>query len=170
MKFSMVEDYSLRCLSLLARFPGQRLTIGRIAESEGLSDENTAKIMARLRDAGLVESYRGKDGGYALSRSASQISVADVLGGVGGEFFELDLCRGANDSLACVHQSDCAIRSVWTTLGEVIRTFLASVSLADLIQPENAIHLALNRERSGLATSHFASHRRLPSHNSQEVS
>jgi Rrf2 family protein len=170
MKFSMVEDYSLRCLSLLARFPGQRLTIGRIAESEGLSDENTAKILARLRDAGLVDSYRGKEGGYALSRPASQISVADVLGGVGGAFFELDLCRGVDESPACVHESECAIRSVWSTLGDVIREFLGRVSLADLMKPENAVHQALNRERIELDASRFEPSHRLPSLKSQEVS
>ena len=169
MKFSMVEDYSLRCLSLLARHPGQRLTINRIAESEGLSDENTAKIMARLRDAGLVESYRGKDGGYALSRPAASSSVAQVLGGVGGSFFETELCRGASDATACVHESDCGIRSVWTHLGEVIRQFLTSVTLEDLIKPENTVQLTLMHGRDQIDRSRLALGTRLPAHVATEI-
>lgn len=162
MKFSPVEDYSLRCLTLLARHAPHRLTIGRIAESEGLSDENTAKIMARLRDAGLVDSHRGKDGGYTLPRPAHAISVADVLDGIGGEFFEQEHCRGDETTAACVHQLDCGIRSVWTTLGELIRQFLRQVTLADLSQDELAVRQALGRNLESMDVSRFHPAARLP--------
>lgn len=141
MKFSLIEDYSLRCLTYLARHPRQKVTLGRIAEAEGLSVENTAKIMARLRDAGLVDSFRGKDGGYALAFPAEQLSIARILGSVSGEFFELDLCRGDATDGACVHHGECNIRSVWTSLASVIHGFLEQVTLADLLKPHPLVDL-----------------------------
>ncbi len=139
MKISPIEDYSLRCLSHLARSSGRRVTIAAVAEAEGLSEENAAKVLARLRDAGLVTSFRGKDGGYVLSRPAEEISIATVLGDLRGRLFELDRCRGGSVEQGCVHVDDCGIRPVWLTLGEVVHAFLSSVSLADLVQPERAV-------------------------------
>jgi len=138
-KVSALEDQSLRCLSQLARHPGRRLTIGSIAEAQGLTEENTAKVLARLREAGVVRSFRGKDGGYELARPAALISAADVLGDVGGRLFELERCHGSSSTDSCVHQDDCGIRPVWLTLGQVVHSFLSSITLADLVDSERAV-------------------------------
>jgi hypothetical protein len=53
--------------------------------------------------------------------------------------FEVDRCRGGAEDQSCVHIDDCGIRPVWLTLGEVVHSFLSSVSLADLVQPERAV-------------------------------
>ncbi len=139
MKISTLEDQSLRCLSQLARHPGGRLTIGAIAGAEGLTEESAAKVLARLRGAGLVKSFRGKDGGYELARPAERISAADVLGDIGGRLFELERCHGSASAESCVHHDDCGIRPVWLTLGQVVHSFLSSITLADLVDSERAV-------------------------------
>jgi Rrf2 family protein len=146
MKISTLEDHCLRCLSQLARAEG-RVTIGRIAESEGLSVENTAKVLARLREAGLIDSFRGKDGGYVLARPPESISISDVLRAVAGELFEYERCSGSEDGEPCVHEADCGIRPIWVVLGETVHGLLSSISLADLVDEDGAVEKKLGALR-----------------------
>ena len=83
MKISSLEEYGIRCLSQLARSQ-RKLTIGEIAAAEGLSLENAAKILARLRTIGLVTSLRGKEGGYLLARPPEEIAVSQIIEGMNG--------------------------------------------------------------------------------------
>lgn len=150
MRVSPLEDHCLRCLAQIARADG-RVTISRIAEAEGLSVENTAKVMAKLREVGLIESFRGKDGGYVLARDAASISIADVLGAIGGELFEYDRCTGASASDPCVHSGDCGIRPIWTVLGDLMNAFLDRITLADLVAEEQRVEGKLAAVREALA-------------------
>ena len=138
MRISTLEDQCLRCLARVAG-SGGRVTIGRIAELEGLSVENTAKILGRLRESGLIESHRGKDGGYTLARPAETISVSEVLTAIGGELFEYERCTGSDDTGPCVHEPDCGLRPIWGTLGDLMNALLASISLADLVGDREAL-------------------------------
>lgn len=137
MKISSLEEYGIRCLAQLARSQ-RKLTIAEIAEAEGLSLENAAKILARLRTLGLVRSLRGKEGGYLLARPASEIAVSEIIEGMAGTVFEFDRCKSAADGAACVHDAGCGLRPVWAHLGGLIHTFLASVTLADVVARSEA--------------------------------
>lgn len=150
MKISTLEDHCLRCLSRLARARG-RVTIGAIAEAEGLSVENTAKVLARLREAGLIESFRGKEGGYELARPAEEIAIADVLRAVGGELFESERCTGSGELDPCVHELSCDIRPIWTVLSELVNGVLSAITLADLVDEQGAAFAKLQRFRQVLA-------------------
>lgn len=149
MRISTLEDHCLRCLSQIAA-AGGRVTIGRIAGGEGLSVENTAKVLARLREAKLIESFRGKDGGYVLSRPAEEISVSDVLVAVGGDLFEYERCHGVNDGEPCIHEHDCGIRPIWVVLEEMMHAFLSSITLADLVDDEGSVRARLDALRAKL--------------------
>lgn len=149
MRVSPLEDHCLRCLARIARAEG-RVTIPRIAEAEGLSVENTAKVLAKLREVGLIESFRGKDGGYVLARPAAQISISDVLQAIGGELFEYERCSGADAGEPCVHAGDCTIRPIWLLLGELMHGFLNAITLADLVDDEPAVQAKLRSVRDAL--------------------
>ncbi len=144
MKISTLEEYAVRCLSQLARAEG-KLTIGAIAELEGLSEENTAKVMARLRAIGLARSLRGKDGGYLLARPPEQISLAEVLEGVAGELFQLERCHGDHGSRSgCVHHAECSLRPMWARLEQVVHDFLSALTIADLLREESAMRTVVS--------------------------
>jgi Rrf2 family iron-sulfur cluster assembly transcriptional regulator len=134
MKITAQEEYGLRCLLQLARHSGpEPLTVSSISEQEGLSVPYVGKLMAALRQAGLVESVRGRGGGYALTRPAGQITVVQALQGLGGKFFASGFCDehiGSSD--ACVHLGDCSIRSLWGVLGQLVDRVLGQTTLADL--------------------------------------
>lgn len=152
MKISTLEEYSIRCLAQLSRATG-KLTISQIAEAEGLTEENTAKVMARLRTHGLVRSIRGKDGGYLLARPAEEISVADVVASVSGAVLDWERCHGNDPGDGCVHRTDCGLRPVWTNLTRIVDTFLGSISLADLVDDEQAVASRLRELRGSRPAS-----------------
>lgn len=160
MKITSQEEYAIRCLSQLAR-NSEKSTICQIAEAVGLSDENTAKIMGRLRQLGLVRSIRGKEGGYVLSRPAEEISVAQVLEGISGGLFELERCSGAAEGQGCAYANDCGLRPVWITLGGIVHDFLGSISLADVLATETRVNARVVELAGGLDRSPFPRPHRL---------
>lgn len=138
MKITALEEYGLRCLVLMASKPeGESVTVAEIAEGEGLTAPYVGKLMAALRQAGFLDSVRGRGGGYVLARPADQISVEEVLNSLGEPLFTTEYCDSHPGALSvCTHQGDCSIRSVWQTLGEIIHRVLRGTSLADLCMQE----------------------------------
>lgn len=134
MKITAQEEYGLRCLLQLARHHGpEPLTVGAIAEEEGLSVPYVGKLMGHLRQRGLVESVRGRSGGYVLTRPAEAITLADALEALGGSFFSTEFCAEHNGNHErCVHLGECSIRSLWGVLGEIFDRVLSRTTLADL--------------------------------------
>src|SRR5215470_3134507 len=140
MKITAQEEYGLRCLLELARHHGaEPLTLGAIAEEEGLSIPYVGKLMNHLRQSGLVESVRGRSGGYVLTRPAEEVTLADALEVLGGSFFSSGFCDEHNGTHArCVHLGECSIRSLWGVLGDIFDRVLKGTTLADLAVSERA--------------------------------
>lgn len=141
MKISAVEEYGVRCVLRLAMEPdGGRLTVQEIAVREGLTVPYVAKLMSLLREAGLVESVRGRTGGFILTRPAAEISVEEVLSALGEPLFRTNYCENHAGTLdICAHQGDCSIRPVWQVLGMMIHHVLRGTSLADLRRQETQV-------------------------------
>lgn len=145
MKVSPSEEYGLRCLLQLARaYPGGRdLSLHEIATREGMPIPNTAKLLRRLRMAGIVASARGRSGGYSLARAPEEITLAAALSALGGPMFEQtrDCTTYTGLETVCVNAGDCSVRSLWRTLGELIEGALGKITLADLDSSEQRSRL-----------------------------
>jgi Rrf2 family protein len=151
MKITAQEEYGLRCLLRLARAEADRppLTIPEIARAEHLSSPNVAKLLSVLRQAGLIESVRGRDGGYRLAHPPADIRLGAVLLALGEPLFDGDYCdrhAGLDADGPCVHHDGCTLRVLWGTLEGWIRRTLNQVTLADLLEREGRI-ADLLRER-----------------------
>jgi Rrf2 family protein len=139
-RLSSQEEYGLRCLLQIAREPEGFSTITAIAGREALTPAYVAKLMRILRKGGLVQSIRGQKGGYQLSRPADEIRVGMVLRVLGGPLYARDFCeRHAGNQRVCVHDVDCAIRTVWSALENVVQRALGETSLKDLLRPERGM-------------------------------
>jgi Rrf2 family protein len=145
MKLSSQEEYGVRCLLQLAREgEGQSLTIAEMAEREGISAPNVAKIMRILRRAGLVTSTRGKAGGYTLARPAPEVRVLDVLAPLGGRLFDQEFCdRHSGVETHCLHTRDCSIRPVLRGMQQAVDQVLGELTLASLVRTEHEVLVAL---------------------------
>ncbi len=141
MKFTAQEEYGLRCMTAMARHESRgAMTISELARAERLTPAYVGKLMRILRRGKLVESIHGPTGGYKLARPAKSVSVGEVLAVLGGRLYEPGICRRyPGDTPFCVHNSECAIRSLWAGLDLVVNQFLRRTSMADLVRSERTI-------------------------------
>jgi Rrf2 family protein len=146
---------------------GSQMTIHDLAERELIPEPTVAKVVGRLRRAGLVEAARGRNGGYTLARPASGISLASVVDAFGESFQGSSICsRMQADGKPCRRSASCGLRPVWTSLAELIGDHLAGITIADVIS-SNPGHST----RSSAARPHrHPQLRPLPNTNSEERS
>jgi Rrf2 family protein len=131
MRISAKADYAVRAAAeLAAASPGGRPVKGeQLAAAQGIPPKFLENILADLRNAGLVSTRRGADGGYALTRVPSEISVAEVLRAVEGPLAAVQGSRPEG-----LHYQGAAARlpEVWVALRANLRAVLERVTLADL--------------------------------------
>src|SRR4051794_10924127 len=113
MRISAKADYAVRAAAELAQAQAsgdEALSKGEaVAEAQGIPIKFLENILVDLRQAGIVNSRRGPDGGYWLARDAGEIAVADVI-------------RAADGPLASVRgekPEDLSYEGAAGTLGEV---------------------------------------------------
>ena len=102
-----------------------------IAERQQISIAYLEQIFIRLRRAGLVESARGRAGGYRLARPAGEIVIADIMSAV-EEDTRMTRCRG-EDGAPCLPGHRCLTHNLWEALGNQIAGFLSTVTLQDVL-------------------------------------
>jgi Rrf2 family iron-sulfur cluster assembly transcriptional regulator len=117
------------------------VTLTDIAKRQHISLSYLEQLFARLRRAGMVEGVRGPGGGYQLSRDASQINIAEIIIAV-DEAIDSTRCGGKAN---CQNNQPCLTHDLWLGLSEQIREYLASISLADVLQRKN-VRLVAERQ------------------------
>ena len=132
MKVSTRGDYAARALLSLSLHDCDGPTSVRdIAERTGLPQPYLEQILLALKGAGLVRSKRGVGGGYVLARSPSEIALSDILSAVDGPIVAGDFGEPHSDG-ACDHEGQCVLLAIWAVVGEHMRAFLDSFTLADI--------------------------------------
>jgi Rrf2 family cysteine metabolism transcriptional repressor len=89
-KLSVKSDYAARAVLGLARhFPKtSALRVEQLASEQGVPPNYLVQILIELKAKGIARSVRGKEGGYLLARSPSEITLGDILRAVHGEVFD----------------------------------------------------------------------------------
>jgi Rrf2 family transcriptional regulator, cysteine metabolism repressor len=142
MMFSTKAEYGIRVMAHLAHRNGDEpISLGSIADAEGLPLAYLEHLVQRLRKAELVESRRGAHGGYSLARPAKEISMADVVRALEGEIAPIEcISADADGALVCIRDGEaghdpCPTKLLWTRVqGSIVRT-LNEMTLSDLIRP-----------------------------------
>jgi Rrf2 family protein len=134
MKVSAKADYAVRAAVELAagRGDGGRPMKGdQIAQAQSIPIKFLENILLDLRQAGLVNSRRGPEGGYWLDRPAAEVTVADVIRAVDGPLASV---RGEKpEDLAYVGSAE-SLGAVWIALRASLREVLERVTLAELAE------------------------------------
>ncbi|MCB0706966.1 MAG: Rrf2 family transcriptional regulator [Saprospiraceae bacterium] len=138
MKISAQDEYGLRILLRIARAEDQEgMTIVQLSELEGLSQPYVAKITRILRMANLIESTKGRKGGYILAKPPGEIKVSEILNALGGTLFDSSFCKShSGQGKICTNSLDCSVRSLWQIMQASMDSLLNSISLDDLIGKE----------------------------------
>jgi len=130
MRMSTKAQYAVRALvSLNLNGDGKPVSIKTISACESISLNYLEQLFVKLRRGQIVRSVRGPGGGYMLARPANEIRVDEIIDTVEETLVPVS-CMDNDGSCSCALQ--CATQSVWVGLGDQIRSFLASMTLADL--------------------------------------
>jgi Rrf2 family iron-sulfur cluster assembly transcriptional regulator len=114
---------------------GRPVSLAEIAARQDISQEYLEQLFLKLRKSGLVESIRGPGGGYRLSREADDIYIYDIIAAV-DEPMKMTRCEG--DAVeGCVKGERCSTHDLWSSIGRQVNTFLANVSLDDVVGRRN---------------------------------
>ena len=130
LRITKIADYGVVVLACFVRHPASTvLSATAIAEHTGLPAPTVSKILKVLAHGGLVNSHRGAHGGYALARSAAEISVVAVIEALDGP---LAITECADPFFDACEQECCDLRGYWPRVNNIIRGALSAVSIAQI--------------------------------------
>ena len=142
MRVSAKADYAIRAAVELAAAGEGPVKGDRIAQAQDIPSNFLENILGDLRNAGLVASRRGADGGYWLARPAEEISLANIIRAVDGPLANV---RGIRSEQIEYEGSAAPLRDVWVAVRASLRRVLDECSLADVLDgrlPHHVVDLA----------------------------
>ena len=138
MRVSAKADYAIRAAVELAANGDGPVKGERIAQAQQIPSNFLENILGDLRNAGIVGSRRGADGGYWLARPAEEVSLADVIRAVDGPLANV---RGVRSDQLSYEGSAAGLQDVWIAVRASLRSVLERVTLADVARGELPEHV-----------------------------
>ena len=129
MEITTKGRYAVRVMAELAK-KDCYVSISEIALSQKLSQKYLEKIISPLSKAGLVESKRGAEGGYKLTKRPGNYNIKEILDAM-GESTKVASCGGEEK---CPMAEKCDTMGIWHTLNHLINDYLENITLKDLIE------------------------------------
>jgi Rrf2 family protein len=133
MRLSAKADYAVRATVELAAEGGGPLKRDTLANAQSIPAGFLENILLDLRQADVIRSQRGPEGGYWLARPADQITVADVVRAVEGPLASV---RGERPGALTFEGTARPLEQFWVAVRASLRSVLESVTLADLAAGE----------------------------------
>lgn len=133
MKISTKGKYGLRAMVDLAVNSNEYcVSIKSIAERQNISENYLEQLIASLKKAELVESIRGAQGGYRLSRASGEISVGEILRALEGNLAPVNCVVGEVNE--CSSSAYCVTRVIWERIKDSINSVVDTTMLSDLVE------------------------------------
>ena len=134
MLISTKGRYALRVmLDLARRNGGEYVSLKEISDNQSISMKYLEAIVAMLQKAGMLESQRGKNGGYRLAKAPADYDVYSIISLTDGDLAPV-VCL--HSDYECPRECDCLTRPLWNGLYDVIKEYLGGKTLADLLQTD----------------------------------
>ncbi|MBI1249996.1 MAG: Rrf2 family transcriptional regulator [Alphaproteobacteria bacterium] len=134
MRLTSKGRYAVMAMADLAMEGGalRAVPLQDIAQRQQISLSYLEQLFARLRRAELVAGVRGPGGGYRLGRSPDAIPIAAIVAAV-NEPIQATRCKSGGRG--CMAKgARCVTHELWDDLGRTIAAYLATVSLADVVE------------------------------------
>src|SRR2546428_3765928 len=136
MKISMKGDYGVRALVALADHYGNGPVQSReIAERQDIPEPYLDQLLTVLRKAGFIRSRRGPQGGHALARPPTDISMGDVITSLEGSIAAVGCLDGTVD---CSLSGNCGQQDIWQEVTAASQRGLDKTSIGDLLDRQHA--------------------------------
>jgi len=131
LRISKLTDYAILLMVELTR-DGEMLSAHALAERIHVEIPTASKVLKLLAGDGLLESYRGANGGYRVSRQAGNISVAEVIAAIEGP---IAMTECSVEEGLCSQEDSCELRGNWQRISLAVAGALQEVSLAEMSTP-----------------------------------
>jgi Rrf2 family cysteine metabolism transcriptional repressor len=144
---SQKSQYAVRAIFELAKRHGTGpVTAARIGESQYIPVRFLENILGQLRQAGMVESVRGKEGGYRLSRRSQELTVGEVIRLIQGSMSAVDCAEAGHGAGAgassgersCPLRSGCVLLPMWGKAQRAMMDVFDGTTFRDLVEQERA--------------------------------
>lgn len=132
LRVTKLTDYATLVLTVLAARPADVLSAPELAEQAGLEAPTVAKVLKPLAQAGLVEGFRGANGGYRLARAAEAISLVEIVEAMEGP---LGMTECSLHDGHCGLETSCGVRANWRRINDVVADALRAITLAEMVAP-----------------------------------
>lgn len=131
MNLTSKSRYALKIMMDLAHFGATQALVRRseIASRQGVPTDYLDQIMIKLRAGRLVESIRGRSGGYKLARSPESITMWDLFSAVEDSMIPVE-CLASGE--ACDFETSCSSRESWKKIFLALKSSLGEITLAQL--------------------------------------
>ena len=133
MRLSKSSEYAIRCLVYMATAEADLCPVKRLSDRLNIPYKYLGRLMGRLREAGFVESVRGKNGGYRIAKPLDEIHLKQIVNVVEG-LENFDRCLLGFER--CDDENPCPMHEFWSGPKDSINEMLADVSLADMVKSE----------------------------------
>lgn len=145
MRITQEADYALRIVYLLAKVGGVLGSVA-IAESVGVTERFTVKILRKLSQSGIVTSKKGASGGYTLAIPPSEISMRRIVEVIDGP---VEISRCLDDNYECTRSGDkkhqCTFHLIFAKINKTIAEKLDTVTLDAVIGDDFDIEAILSQ-------------------------
>ncbi|MGO1368276.1 MAG: RrF2 family transcriptional regulator [Senegalia sp. (in: firmicutes)] len=140
MKLSTKGRYGLKAMFELALHFGKGpLALKYIAEKQSISEHYLEQLIAILKKDGLVNSVRGAQGGYLLSKDPKDISVGDIIRSLEGSVAPAD-CVIEGEPVECPKGEYCVTRGVWIKIRDSINDVIDTLTLQNMVDEQKDIN------------------------------
>ncbi len=133
MLVTTLEGYAVKALIYLAKKKDNRATIREISKENNISFSYILRICSMLRSNGLLDSVRGRSGGYILTRNPADISLYEIIQAVGRKTVEIKCNYGKRKDIPCI-TTDCLALLPWKKTKLKVDKLFKSLSLKNLME------------------------------------
>jgi len=111
------------------------VSLKSIASRHSLSENYLEQLVPSLRQAGMIKSVRGSQGGYVLTKEPDQIPVGEIIRAVEGPIISVE-CEYQSTMAACLcdPEEQCLTRDLWVKIRDSVNDLVDSIMLADLVK------------------------------------
>ena len=139
MKINKLTDYSIVILAnLVAKDENAMHTAKELSEFSGIPLPTVTRILKMLSNKGILESQRGAQGGYELTKNSTDISVAEVIEAMEGP---IALTECASDDCGCAFEPSCAVGKPWQKINKAVNDVLQNINLAEMSMKDESQNL-----------------------------
>ena len=141
MKLTTKGRYGLRAVIDLAMYAkSDPVSLSDVAERQNISISYLEQLIAKLKKAGIVQSTRGAQGGYALAKAPEEISVGEILRALEGSLSPVD-CSAVDGEgeTECSASNFCVTKYVWKRINDSINDTVNNMFLSELLEESEKV-------------------------------